>query len=207
MSKIAMKQVIFIHGWMCHPDNDAFCKALETRDYNPFEEKKGWKDSISQELKSTYQIIRPEMPNKQMATYKAWKIWFEKIFPYLNDEDLVLVGNSLWAMFLIKYLWENTFPKKIQQLHLIAGVFDESDMSEEEKYSWDFVYDPSIIPNIEHQADEVFLYHSTDDLVVPYSHAEKIKAYLPKAKLITFTDRWHFSQPEFPELLENIIKN
>lgn len=89
---------------------------------------------------------------------------------------------------------------------MIAWVFDESDMPDEEKYAWDFAYDPSIIPNLERQTEEIFLYHSTDDPSVPYSHAEKIKAYLPKAKLITFTDRGHFSQPEFPELLKNIIK-
>jgi len=50
------------------------------------------------------------------------------------------------------------------------------------------------------------LYHSTDDDVVPYVHAEKIKSYLPKAKLITLTDRGHINQPEFPEILENIMK-
>ena len=191
---------------MCQPDIDSLCKALETREYNPFEEKKWWKDSLSQELKSTHQIIRPEMPIKQMASYKVWKLWFEKIFPYLNDEELILVGISLWAMFLIKYLGENTFPKKIKQLHLIAGVFDESDMSEEEKYAWDFAYSPEIIANIENKAENIFIYHSTDDPVVPYSHAQKIKAYLPKAKLITFNDRGHFNQPEFLELLENIMK-
>lgn len=149
------------------------------------------------------------MPNKNMATYKAWKIRFEKIFPYLNDEDLVIVGHSLWAMFLIKYLWENIFPlpggKKIKQLHLMSPVFDESDMSEEEKYSWDFAYSPEIIPNIEDQVEEILLYHSTDDELVPYSHTEKIKAYLPKAKLITFHDRGHFLQPEIPEVIENIL--
>jgi hypothetical protein len=110
-------------------------------------------------------------------------------------------------MFLIKYLWENTFPKKIKQLHLISSVFDESDMSEEEKYSWDFAYDPEIIRNIQAQVEEIFLYHSTDDDIVPYAHTEKIKAYLPKAKLITLTDKGHlFGVSEFPELLENIIK-
>lgn len=146
------------------------------------------------------------MPNKNMASYKAWKIWFEKIFPYLNDEDLVLVWHSLWAMFLIKYLWENTFPKKIKQLHLVSSVFDESDMDDDEKYSWDFAYDPQIIHHIENQVEEIFLYHSTDDDIVPYAHTQKIKAYLPKAKVITLTDRGHFfGQLEFPELLENII--
>jgi len=198
-----MKQLIYIHGWMCFPNNDAFCRALETRDYNPFENKNDRKDWF-EELKWIYQIIRPEMPNKNMASYKAWKIRFEKIFPYLNDEYLIIVGHSLWAMFLVKYLWENKFPKKIKQLHLMSTVFDESDMSDEEKYAWDFAYDPKIIPNIEDQAEEIFLYHSTDDDLVPYSHTEKIKAYLPKAKLMTFTDRGHFFQSEIPEIIANI---
>lgn len=98
-----MKQLIYIHGGMCHPDYDSFCHYLKIRDYNPFEKKEDRKDWF-ESLKSTYQIIRPEMPNKNMASYKARKIWFEKIFPYLNDEDLVIVGHSLGAMFLIKYL-------------------------------------------------------------------------------------------------------
>lgn len=80
---------------MCHPDNDAFCKALETRDYDPFEEKKRWANRLAEQIQPEYQAIIPAMPNKQMATYKARKIRFEKIFPYLNDEDLVIVGHSL----------------------------------------------------------------------------------------------------------------
>ncbi|MCX6824425.1 MAG: hypothetical protein NT085_04860 [candidate division SR1 bacterium] len=108
-------------------------------------------------------------------------------------------------MFLIKYLGENTFPKKIKQLHLMSSVFDESDMSEEEKYSGDFAYDPQIISHLQDQVEEIFLYHSTDDDIVPYIHTEKIKAYLPKAKLVTFTDKGHFFIPEIPEVIANIL--
>lgn len=90
---------------------------------------------------------------------------------------------------------------------MISSVFDESDMPEEEKYAGDFAYSPEIISNLASKAEQIFIYHSTDDPVVPYSHAEKIAAYLPSAKLVTFTDRGHFSQSEFPELLENIINN
>lgn len=162
---------------------------------------------MKEKLNDTHECFFPLMPNKHMASYKVWKMWFEKTFPYLNDEDLIVIGHSLWAMFLIKYLWENTFPKKIQQLHLISSVFDESDMSDDEKYSWDFAYDPEIIPHIQPQVEQIFLYHSTDDDIVPYSHTEKIKAYLPEAKLFTFTDRAHFfAETNFPELLENIVR-
>jgi predicted alpha/beta hydrolase family esterase len=55
-------------------------------------------------------------------------------------------------------------------------------------------------------AEKIFIYHSTDDHVVPYSHALAIKSYLPEAKLMTFSDRDHMWQAEFPELLENIVE-
>ncbi|MEI6774203.1 MAG: hypothetical protein WCL18_05425 [bacterium] len=81
-------------------------------------------------------------------------------------------------------------------------------MSDEQKYAGDFAYEPKIISNLQTQVEQIVLYHSTDDDLVPYSHTEKIKAYLPKAKLITFSDRGHFfGQLEFPELLVNIKKN
>ena len=205
-----MKQLIYIHGWMCFPDTETMCNVLEKREYDPYhpyEERRKWKDWMKEQLKDTHECFFPEMPNKNMASYKVWKMWFEKVFPYLNGEDLIVIGHSLGAMFLIKYIWENTFPKKIKQLHLISSVFDESDMDDDEKYSWDFAYDQKIIPHLESQSEEIFLYHSTDDDIVPYAHTEKIKAYLPKAKLITLTDRGHFfGEVEFPELLANILK-
>lgn len=200
-----MKQLIYIHGWVRVPDNDALCKELETREYNPFEDKKKWIDWLVSKTQWIYQVFKPTMPNKYSASYKAWKIWFEKIFPYLNDEDLVLVGHSLWWNFLMKYLWENNFPKKIKQLHLVAAVVDGSDRPADKQYLWDFAFDVNNITKLENIAEEIFIYHSTDDPTVPYSHAEKIKSYLPNAKLITFTDRGHIRQPEFPELLENIL--
>ncbi len=201
-----MKQLIFIHGWSRFPDNDAFCKELEKQEYHPFEEKKRRVNRLAEQLISQYQTIKTDMPNKQMASYKARKIWFEKIFPYFNNEDLIVIGNSLGAMFLIKYLWENNFPKTIKQLHLVAAVVDASDRSPDKQYLWDFEFNPDIFSKIQEKVEQIFIYHSTDDPIVPYAHAEKIKAYLPKAKLVTFTDRGHFSQPEFPELLENIVK-
>lgn len=204
-----MKKIIYIHWWTVFPDNDTFCKVLEKRDYSPYQqEKKKRKDRLANELKSDYEFFRPDMPNKYNANYKAWKIWFEKSFQYFNDEDLVLIWHSLWWMFLIKYIWENWFSKKIKQLHLVSAVFDESDMDEDEKYSWDFAYSPDIISNLEKYCDQIFIYHSTDDDIVPYSHAQKIKSYLPNAKLITFKDRWHFFKEEtFPEILENILNS
>lgn len=199
-----MKQLIYIHWWMCFPDTETMCRVISKRNFNPLESKE-WKDWF-EPISWSYQIIRPEMPNKNMASYAAWKIWFEKIFPYLNNEKLVLVWHSLWAMFLIKYIGECWFPKKISQLHLMSPVFDESDMDEDEKYTGDFAYNAEIIKNLEKHCEQIFIYHSTDDNIVPYSHAQKITNYLPWVIFVTFHNKWHFLVPEIPEILENILK-
>jgi len=202
-----MKQIIFIHGGCIFPTLERMYEVLSKRDYNPANEtRKRWKQSIADALSWTYQIFRPEMHSASNASYKIRKMRFEKVLTYLNDDDTILIWHSLWAQFLIKYIWETGFPKQIKQLHLVSAVLDESDMDEDENYMGDFAYNPEIIANLEKHVYQIFIYHSTDDDIVPYSHAEKIKSHLPKAKLLTFTNRWHINQPEFPELLENILK-
>jgi len=90
----------------------------------------------------------------------------------------------------------------------LAGVFDEQDLPKGEDYLGDFAFDPMQLKNLEPQVDKIFLYHSHDDDVVPFINGEKFNHYLPNATFNIFEDRGHFfSQVEFPELLENIIKH
>ena len=90
-----MKQLIMIRGGTIFPDIDAFCEQLEKWEYDPFKEEKKRKDRLQEEIKDQFQYICPSMPNKHMANYRARKIRFEKIFPYLNDDEVVVVGHSL----------------------------------------------------------------------------------------------------------------
>jgi len=172
-----MQQIIHIHGGETFPDESSFLVSIIEREYNPFEEIRKRKDRIQQALISTHQMIAPTMPNALNASYKAWKIWFEKIFPYLNGEEIILVGNSLGGTFLIKYLSENTFPKKIQQLHLTAAVLDNEERNKD--YLGDFIIDFSKIIMVTEQVKNIYIYHSKDDPMVPYSHAERLTKLLP----------------------------
>ena len=67
---------------------------MAAREINPFEEKKRWRMTLQDRLPE-FTVIKPEMPNKDMARYSAWKLWFEKHFPFLDEENLVLIGHSL----------------------------------------------------------------------------------------------------------------
>lgn len=76
---------------------------MATREVNPFEEKKRRRMTPQEQLPE-FKVIKPEMPNKDMARYSAWKLWFEKHLPFLDSEKLIVIGHSLGAIFLIKYL-------------------------------------------------------------------------------------------------------
>lgn len=197
-----MKQIIFIRGWEAFDKPEDYHAYLKNRSFNPFDTKKSRRDRVSRALSEEYQMMIPTMPCKQNADYLGRKIRFERHFDYLNNEELIVIGHSLWASFLVKRLSENTFPKNISQLHLVCTMISSQWLIGEGLGQ--FVADQSKIPTIENQVNQIFLYHSKDDTVVPYRQSEKLAELLPKSTFLTFQNRWHFNQPALPELLENI---
>ncbi|HOZ56452.1 MAG: Alpha/beta hydrolase family protein [Parcubacteria group bacterium ADurb.Bin316] len=197
-------QIIFIRGGEAFDTKEQYYNYLRQREYNPFEQKKSWRDWIGWALSEEYEMMMPTMPNKHNADYLSWQIWFEKLFPYLNDQKLIVIGHSLGCIFLAKYLSENKFPKIIDQLHLVAPVFESEGLNGETV--GDFTLNKNKLVNLGKQAKVIYIYCSQDDPVTPLRHGELYKEYLPKAELLIFEDRGHFIQPALPELLGNIYK-
>ena len=140
------------------------------------------------------------MPDKHNADYTAWKIWFEKLIPYLNSDSINLIGYSLGGSFLVKYLATTDVACKIKQLHLVAPAVTEADCPG----LGGFASNPTDWPKLAKVAKEIHIYHSTDDEIVPFAQSEQLAKALPTATLHSFTDRGHFFQPEFPELLNTL---
>ena len=69
-----MQQVLFIWWWNVYPSREDSTEQLKTRDYNPFETKKKWKNLLQKDLWEKYQVALLDMPNKNIALYKEWKV-------------------------------------------------------------------------------------------------------------------------------------
>lgn len=194
-----MKQLILIGGGEVFDSKDEFYNFLHEFQFLPRRWSWSWKDRIIQAVSAEYTTLKPQMPSSRWADYMAWKIWFERQVKENKDDvsSCVLVWFSLWWSFLLRYLSENTFDKSIYQLHLVSSVLYS-------QWAWWFVLNRSLISNIEKQCDNIYIYHSSDDEIVPYDHGRTLSAMLPKAKFEKFKSRWHFLQPAFPELLHNI---
>jgi len=198
-----MNKCIIIHGGEAFDSEEQYYAFLEAWEIDPIKPwRKKRRDRIAHALSHEWQVFLPHMPSSQHATYKARKIWFEKYLPYLGGEKIVLIGNSLGGWFLSKRLSENRFPKKIDQLHLVAACISNEWV--EDEWAADFDFDHTQLFHLEQQCEEIYLYHSRDDEVVPYAQALLLHSYLPKATLLTFETRNHFFQPALPELLENM---
>jgi hypothetical protein len=201
-------QVIFIRGGEAFDNKKEFYAYLKKRTYDPYEKRRNWRDWLEWSLCEQFDLFAPVMPNKQWADYVAWKIWFEKLFPFIKKSKnirLILIGHSLGAIFLAKYLSENKFPKKIDQLHLVSPVFDNQGLVGEKVGN--FKLTAAKLKNVGPQIKHIFIYHSTDDPLVPFEHSIKYLKHLKKAEFFEFKDRGHFLQPAFMEILQVINKN
>lgn len=196
-----MKQVVVVHGgdtFTTHGEYIAFLKEFVIGSAEYFKKEPDWKATLQRELGDGYDVLLPQMPNKWNARYAEWRLWFEKMFPFLQDK-VILVGHSLGASFLAKYLSEETFPKQISATFLVSGPYDRDG----ERPLAEFSLPPSL-SRLEEQGGRIFLYHSSDDPVVPIRELSKYRNALPRAAVRTFTDRGHFNQGSFPEILSDI---
>jgi len=196
------KQIIYIWWWVSRGNYKNFFDFLEKIEFNPYEEKrKKWKDTFASDLWGDFEVIFLPMPNKDFADFYEWKVFFEKVFPYLK-EGFYLVWHSLWATFLIKYLSENNFSFGVSKIFLLAPAFSDS---LEEKI-WNFNFWSLEEYKSKYEKITTFL-HSKDDFVVPFSDFLQFKNIFSKATFIEFEDKNHFLDEKFEEFLDLIKKS
>lgn len=197
-------QVLFINGGMTFSSYENYLEYLKNKKISIDKKVKWNEDYLENSLGENFQVIKPRMPLQDNAKYKEWKIYFEKYFENLEN-DIILVGFSLGGTFLIKYLSENDFPKKISAIYLVAPPFDNSLEGEELVGGFELGEDLSKIMKT---CKNVNLLFSKNDDCIPISYAEKYREKLPNATIITYGNKkGHFNVPEFPELIEMIKKD
>lgn len=195
------RQVVVIHGGKTFDSYEEYIDSLKTRevDIESFKIKKDWKDNLQNSLGDYFEVIQPRMPNGNNAQYIEWKIWFERLAQFLNDE-VIFVGHSLGGIFLAKYLSENDFSKKIKATFLVATPFDVTDMNET---LGKFKLPPSL-EKFKNQGGRIYLVNSKDDEVVPFSNCMSYQKVLPNSRAMIFEGRQHFNQEDFPEIVAEI---
>lgn len=200
------RQLFFIHGGVTFSKHEDYIEYLRTREIS-LDSFESWsKGYLDKQLGGDFEIIRPRMPRSENAHYKEWVIHFERYFPFFRD-GIVLMGNSLGAGFLVKWLANNTFPVDISGLFFVAPPFDNV-LGDEEELTNGFVIRGNLSRVVD-QCANIHFFFSEDDMCVPVAYAEKFRAKLPRAHFhIYSTKGGHFRVEQFPELIrltQNIL--
>ena len=195
-----MTQILHIHGGNSFSSYDAYLDDLKNSpiDYERLKPRQRWRDWLVAQLSPNDEYLAPTFPNSANAQYDEWVIYFEKLIPFLRD-DAIIIGHSLGAMFLMKYLHQHELPVTLSKLILIAGQHGANGNEDVGAFA------VISAEGVERSATEVHLFHSEDDPVVPYDSLDKILADIPSAIAHRYTDQAHFNGPVFPDLL-SVIK-
>jgi len=210
LCKIMKQQFIFINGWEPKENFENYTDMLRKLEYNPYEEKfLSWNKTLWKKLWEDWEYFRAPLHDRDFADYESWKIMFEKMIPFLNPE-IYLWASSLGWTFILKYIWENDGifdPKSgkkiiIKKIFFIAAAIEDS----KNEVLWSFEIDLEKIYNkISRWCQQIYIYHSHDDTVVPFEQSLKLNSYFPEAIFREFYDKWHFyKETELQEIIDDI---
>lgn len=192
--------ILFIHGGMTFKNQKEYLKHLSDHKSVRLEDKVKWNGQyLTEKMGKSARVIRPIMPLKDNAKYEEWKIYFERHLPLLNKK-YILIGESLGAIFLAKYLSENKLKNKALSVYMIAAPFDNTILGEDLVGGFKLQSDLSLIHK---NTDRVVLMFSEDDNCVPVSHADKYREKLPEAEIKIYKSKnGHFQVKTFPEIIK-----
>jgi predicted alpha/beta hydrolase family esterase len=155
--------------------------------------------SLQSLLGSRYQVRYPRMQNEESPEYADWK---PQIAAELADGEggVVLVGHSVGASVLIKYLSEEQVERPITGLFLLAAPFWGAD----EFWKWEEVQLPENVDVRLAYIPHIYLYHSRDDDIVPFAHVGLYAATLPRGTARELDGRGHQFGNNLAEVAEDI---
>ncbi len=131
--------------------------------------------SLQSALGDEYDIKYPEIQSDEAAPDFGWTTQISENITKA-DNNIILIGHSLGASMILKYLSENAVNKKIDGIFLLATPFwdGSEDWQTGLKLQENFA---DMLPN----EVPIFFYHSQDDEEISISHLRQYKQYLSRA--------------------------
>jgi predicted alpha/beta hydrolase family esterase len=176
------KQVLFVHGG----------------GQGAYEEDKNLAASLRDVLGVAHEVRCPKMPDEDSPEYEAWKDQIAKELTAL-DGEVSLVGHSLGASILLKYLSEEKVEKPVAGIFLIAPPYWGAEDWEVGEYALQENFASKLPKDL-----PVFFYHSRDDEWVPFVHLALYAEKLPQATFREFDGRGHQFNDDLSEVARDI---
>ena len=163
-----------------------------------YEEDKKLAANLQDSLGDAYDVRHPKMPDEGSPVYEAWR---DRIASELAALDCgtILVGHSLGASILLKYLSEEKTEKPIAGIYLVTTPYWGAEDWEVEEYALQRDFASKLAGGL-----PVFFYHGRDDEVVPFEHLALFAEKLPQATVREFDGRGHQFDEDLSEVALDI---
>lgn len=152
-------------------------------------------------LGAGYTMHYPAMPEEDDAPYEVWKHRLEESLAEIPG-PVILVGHSVGASVVIKYLAEGAVEHSIAGVFLMACPFWGGN-------GWLYEgYEELELPG--HAAEAVpagapiFLYHCRDDAIAPFAHLALTAEALPQAVVRAIDEGGHQFEGDLSVIADDI---
>ncbi len=155
-------------------------------------------DSLQKVLGDVYDVHYPKMQTNESLPDFGWLQQIGNEITAIKGE-LILVGHSLGASMILKFLSENKVKKKIAGIFLISTPFwnGNEDWVKGLKLNKGFAEKlPKYIP--------IFMYHCRDDEEIPFEHLLHYKQKLTNALFCEIAEGGHQINNDLKIVAEDI---
>lgn len=159
-------------------------------------------ESLQRSLGSEYDVACPELPDEANAPYDQWKQRIEQELA-ASQGPSVLVGHSVGASIVAKWLSDNAVQQPLAGIFLLANPYWGGDGWRYEGY--EELELPAGFAARLPQGTPLFLYHGRDDEVVPFAHLALYAKQLPQATVRALAGRGHQFNNDLAEVAADIL--
>jgi predicted alpha/beta hydrolase family esterase len=154
---------------------------------------------LRRKLGPGYHVRYPQMPDEDAPDYHPWAQTIAREVDAMGDGAL-LVGHSLGASLLAKWLTERKSSRSFAGVFLVAGPFWHDD----ETWRWHEAELPRDAGTRLPEGMPVYLYHGEEDEIVPFAHLGLYAALLPQAAVRPLKGRNHQLNDDLSEVASDI---
>lgn len=152
---------------------------------------------LKSKLSDNFSILYPKIKKPNSPTYEKYKTLYSKALKDIT-EPIIVIGHSLGASTILKYLTEEKPDISVSGLFLVATPRWKSNMKEFQLKE-NFQASLKNIPAI-------FLYNSKKDTVVPIEHLEYYEKVIKNATVRKLPGNEHLFSKGIPALVSDIQK-
>ncbi|XP_053783104.1 serine hydrolase RBBP9 isoform X1 [Desmodus rotundus] len=144
-----------------------------------------------------FQCLAKNMPDPIIAREIIWLPFMETELHC--DERTIIIGHSSGAIAAMRYAETH----RVYAIVLVSAY--TSDLGDENERASGYFSRPWQWEKIKANCAHIVQFGSTDDPFLPWKEQQEVADRL-EAKLYRFTDRGHFQNTDFPELI-NVVKS